>query len=139
MADLSVTAASVLASSQAQIERSYNAGATLTAGQAVYLNSSNLWVANDANIAAAGAIATKRGIALNGAANGQPIAVVLSDPGFTPGATLTVGQTYAVSANAAMIAPISDLTTGDYPQLLFIATSTTVANMQPFAGGTIKP
>jgi len=136
MAALSITAANVLATLPNSATE-YKAGATITAGQPLYYDTATATVkladTNDA---------TKIpciGISLNGASSGQPVAVVSQDDAFTPGATLTVGQTYCVGTTAGSIVPISDLTTGDYPQILFVATTATVAKLNIIAGTGVKP
>lgn len=131
MSDLSITAASVVAGSGANIDRTSNAGETITAGQAVYLAASGKWMKADNNSATALARVAK-GIALNGAALDQPLAVLKSGP-VTIGATLTAGVAYYLSGTAGGICPVADLTTGMYPEIMGIATSTTVLNvdMQP--------
>lgn len=127
MSDLSVTAASVVQGTGAGIDRTANAGETITAGQAVYKAATGKWMKADNN--AGTAIArTPQGIALNGAALDQPLAVQKSGP-ITIGATLTAGVAYYLSGTAGGICPVGDLTTGMYPTILGIATSTTVLDV----------
>lgn len=136
MADLSVTAANVIASANAVILRQYNAGAAITAGQIVYLDANSKWQLMDANAAATGNHPDNiRGVALGGGANNQPIAVATKDSWFTPGATLGNGIAYYASPNAGGIAPVADLAAGNYPTVLGIARSTTVLNLDPTASG----
>lgn len=136
MADLSVTAANVVASANAVVLKQYNAGATIAAGDVVYLDSNNKWQLMDANASATGNDpANTRGIALGGAANNQPIAVVTKDSYFTPGATLSNGIAYYASPNAGKIAPVADLGAGNYPTVLGIARSTSILNLNPTASG----
>jgi hypothetical protein len=141
MADLSITAASVLASSSGIIERRFTYGATVTAGQQLYLNSSNQWVPGDSNAAVTGnGVTDTNGISLNGGASGQPADVLIKDlGGLTLGATLTVGQTYVRSSTAGGIAPISDLTSLDYTVILGVAKTAALLIFQPLAGGAAKP
>lgn len=114
MADLTITAANVLKGTGAIISTA-NAGETITQGQPVYINSSDKEAYRadaDASLAAAAAV----GIALNSASNGQPIK-------YQTGGTITLGTgtegvVYCVSATAGGIAPVSDLTTGDYVTIL---------------------
>lgn len=136
MTALSVTAASVLASNAAR-RKTGVAGATITAGQALYADASasNTLKLADANASAA--TANPVGIALHGASSGQPLAYVEEDPDFTPGATLTVGTVYVLDATAGGIAPVADLTTGWYPNVLFIATTTTKAVMKMVHGTVV--
>lgn len=138
MADISITAASVLASASATIRREYNFGyASATAGQHVYLDSSNLWQKVDANVSATGnGVTDLVGITLNGGGIGQPAVVVTSDPGFTPGGTLTNGSTVYSSNTAGGITHDVPVT-GVYPRSLGIPKSTTVMVLNPTASGVV--
>jgi hypothetical protein len=125
---LSITVASVAPHtgtvSPSVIERG-TAGATITAGQAIYLDSAtNTLKLADAD--ASLATAYGKGIALHGSLSGQPLSYV-SGGFFTPGATLTKGAVYGVSATAGGIDLMSDLTTNAHPCILFYAISTSVA------------
>lgn len=123
MADLSITAANVVASTT-NIKKG-TAGEAITRGQPVYKTSGGSLMLADNDDTAAKSVAV--GIALNDAASGQPCNYVGEDDTFTPGATLTIGEVYVVSATAGGIAPIGDLTTGDYATSLFIAKTTSTA------------
>lgn len=139
MADLSVTAASVVASSAAVIVNNYNFGATVTAGKAVYLDTSSTWQLLDIDAAVTGnEIATLRGIALNGGASGQPASVCIKDTDFTPGATLTNGLAVYGSNTAGGITSADVPATGTYPVVLGVGKSTTKMNLNPFASGAIR-
>jgi hypothetical protein len=136
MADLSITAASVVAGSGATIDRSKNAGAALTAGQVVYLeSSSSTYKLADCNSATA-EVRTPVGIALHAAASGQPVAVLTKGP-VTIGATLTAGVAYYLSGTAGGIRPVADNTTGDYPAVIGMASSTTVLVVNIQAPGAV--
>lgn len=124
MADLSITAANVLAGSGARSKLG-TAGATITAGKSVYLDTSDSkYKLADCDSATA-AVRSPIGIALNGASDGQPLVVLEQGP-ITIGATMTAGIAYYLSPNAGGICPVADILTGDYPVILGIATSTTV-------------
>lgn len=133
MADLTITAANVLAGSGATI-RAGTSGATITAGQSIYIDSNSKIQLADAD---AQTTAAAKGIALNGASANQPIDYC-SGGDLNLGATLTVGQVYAVSTTAGGIAPVSDLGSGDWPTILGIADAADnlVVNIQ--AGGAAK-
>lgn len=135
MADLSITAASVIASSAAR-RISKAAASTITAGQVVYLNSSGTVAPADANASAA--TAAVLGIAENGGGAGQRISVITADPALVIGATVAVGDILVLSATAGGIAPAADLTTGHYATVLGVAVSTTAINFDPLAAGAIK-
>lgn len=138
MADLTITAASVLAGTNAEIVRG-NAGATITAGQAVYLDTASTgeWLLADSDSATVIARGSARfGIALNGAADGQPLAVQVSGD-ITIGATMTAGTTLYLSDAPGGICPIADLATGDYITLVGVAMSTTVLRIDPLYSGVV--
>lgn len=128
MSALSVTPANVLKGASASTNQGI-AGATITAGQPIYLDSATSTV-KLADADASTTTATVIGIALNGASAGQPISWVTGDGDFTPGATLVSGESYYLGSTAGAINPVGDLATGWYPVLLFIAKSTTKAVMQ---------
>ena len=124
MADLTITAASVLAGANA-VRDSGNAGEAITAGQAVYRSSTtNKWMLADSDSATAEA-KKPTGIALNGAALNQPLAVLKSGD-ITIGATLTAGTAYYLSATPGGICPVADVGAGEDVCLLGLAKSTTV-------------
>lgn len=124
MADLSITAASVLAGTNAIIE-SGRAGETVTAGKVVYKDATTgKYLLADADSGTAAAKAP-RGIALNGAADGQPLSVVRGGD-VAIGATLTAGTAYYLSPVAGGICPLADVASGDNVVLLGLAKSTSV-------------
>lgn len=136
MADLSITAANVLAASGAVIQ-SGTLGATGTAGQVVYLDSSTqkLRLADaDLSVAAAEVV----GILLNGGGDGQPIDYVLSG-GVDVGATLTVGEIYVLSGTAGGIAPEADLASSDWVTVLGVATAADNLKLSIIASGAQVP
>jgi predicted transcriptional regulator len=105
MADLTITAASVVNSS-CQVGHAL-AGETITAGQVVYLNATDGKVYKaqcDGTTAEANAV----GVALNGGAAGQWIAYG-NNGTLVIGATTVKTTTYVLSAAAGGIAPQADL------------------------------
>lgn len=127
MADLTITPANTISGSGAVTEQGI-AGAAVTAGQVVYHDAADgLLKLADCNSATA-AVRSPRGIALHAASIGQPLLIQRSGP-ITLGATLAAGVAYYLSGTAGGVRPVADNTTGDYPVILGIATSTTVLNM----------
>ncbi|MNL47456.1 hypothetical protein D3C87_1702470 [compost metagenome] len=124
MADISVTPSGVVIGSNAVIEHG-TAGATVTAGQVVYKNTATGKYELADNNSAAAAVRQPRGIALNGAANGQPLAIQ-KEGDITIGATLTAGAEYLLSDTPGGICPRADLLTGEYVAVIGLAKSTTV-------------
>jgi hypothetical protein len=128
MADISITAASVIADSSAMISHE-TAGETITAGQVVYRASATGRVSKADNNSGTAEVRSPLGIALNGGAVGQPIAVAKVGP-ITIGATLTAGVTYYLSDTPGGICPVADLTTGEYPVVLGVASSASVLKLR---------
>lgn len=133
MADLSITAANVVAGSNASVTKG-TAGATVTAGQVVYKEaSSGKYKLADAD-SGTEEVRQPDGIALNGAADGQPLSV-LTGGDITIGATVTAGDAYYLSPTAGGIAPLADVLTGDDIVLIGLASSTSVIRVMIFATG----
>lgn len=133
MTDISITAANVIAGTDANVATG-TSGATVTAGQAVYLDSTDSrYKLADSNSGTAAARQPK-GIALNGASAGQPIAVQTSGD-ITIGGTLTAGATYMLSDTPGGICPDADVGSGEYVCLLGVAKSTTVLDLAIQATG----
>lgn len=124
MADLTITAANVISGSGAKTTNG-TAGATITAGQVVYRDGADSKYKLADNDSATAAARNPVGIALNGAANGQPLRVHEEGP-ITIGATMVAGESYYLSGTPGGIAVRADVTTGDDPVLIGVATSTTV-------------
>jgi len=129
MADLTITAASVIAGADS-VQRTKLANATITAGQALYLDTATDRVGLADSDSATAAIRGFYGIALNGGAVGQPI-VVHTRGSITIGATMTATLAYYLSDAPGGICPYADLATGDYVLLIGQATSASVLNVQP--------
>ena len=133
MADVTVTAASVLAGSNARIDHG-RAGATITAGQVVYKeNATGLYKLADSNSATA-EVKTPEGIALNGAANGQPLAVHQGGD-ITIGGTLVAGTAYYLSETPGGIQPAADLGAGELVSQLGIAKTTAILSVNIIPAG----
>ncbi len=134
MADLTITAADVEKTSGRTETRT--AGVAVTAGQLVYVDSSD---SSKAKLADADALATAdlRGVALCDAAADQPVTILL-DGVYNPGATVTVNEIYIVSATAGGIAPIGDLASGDFLGVFGYATADNRITLHVAASGVAK-
>lgn len=127
MVDIVITPTAVLPGANAQTRRG-TAGATITAGDAVYKSSTtNTVLLADSNSATVEA-RTADGIALNGASSGQPVEYQTSGD-MTMNAVLTANTAYFLSDTPGGICPIADIGAGEFLQLLGIAKSTTVLMM----------
>lgn len=136
MADLSITAANVVAGSGAK-KASGTAGASITAGQVVYLEAAtNTYKLADTDSATA-EVRSPAGIALHAAAANQPLTICTAGP-VTIGATVAVGDVYYLSGTAGGLAPLADVAAGDYPCIIGICTSTSVLNVKIHEAGAVK-
>ena len=141
MADITVTAGSVVAGSGAVVIRK-TAGATITAGQVVYKATDGDYELADADVLASAGSVTDResvGIALNGASAGQPLSVQISGT-INPGATTVVGDIYRVSATAGGIASdqVDVMASGDFKTILGVGMSTSAIKMGINVSGVVK-
>jgi hypothetical protein len=119
-ADLTITVANV-ANTSANTQ-SGTAGATLTAGQAVYLDTgtSTIKPCDATNSTKYKCV----GITLHGSLTGQPIVYATGGGSINVGATLTVGSTYYVSKNAAgLLMPTADIVSTNWIFRLGYATA----------------
>ena len=110
MADVSITPANVLKGSDA-LDEDGLAGATIEAGQVVYKDSDSKFQLTDTDSGTAAA-KVAYGIALNGAADGQPLKVQRGGR-ITIGGTLVPGTAYYASETPGGIQPGTDLATED--------------------------
>jgi hypothetical protein len=124
MADLAITAANVVRGAGAKIETGI-AGAVITAGQSVYKDPADgdKFKTADADSITA-AVRTTRGIALNGAANNQPLAVQV-EGSIVIGAAVAVGTIYVQSDVPGGIRPAADNASGDFVTILGVGVSAT--------------
>ena len=137
MAAISITAASVLKSSTGQVSVG-TSGATITAGQSVYIDTSD---SNKIKLADANGTApanTFAGIALNAASSGQPVSYCTNDTsGFTIGATVVAGDTIWLSQTpGGLTKTIGDLS-GGLAIVVGVMLTTTTMNLTPVVGGSV--
>lgn len=129
MADLTITPANVKPVGAAAQTKYVVVGEAVVQGEVVYLNSSdNKHYKADADTSEATSKAV--GIVLTPAAQ-DGYALVQTNGTITPGATMTKGELYCVSATTGKIAPFSDLDSGDWICFLGVASSTSVLVLQP--------
>lgn len=69
---------------------------------------------------------------------GQPGVIVTAGEVTFNNAPFTVGQTYVVSTTAGGIAPISDLSSGDFTTILGVARTTAILDLNIVVGGAAK-
>ena len=128
--DVSITASAVVPSANA-VKRIVTAGATITAGQLVYLDTADVDAAGigKAKLSVcngASALRVIDGIAASSASAGQDVSIVTYDPALVIAASgLTANQILISSATAGGIAPSADLTTGWYLTVIGVVKSGT--------------
>ena len=123
MANLSITAANVIADADGLRTETGIAGTTLTAGVVVVYNpSTRKWDAADADLPIL--LTDKVGICLTTSSLDQPVTVQLGGT-LAIGATVAAGVEYAISATIGLIAAEADITSGKYKTRLAQGISTT--------------
>lgn len=137
MADLIITATQIVPGSDAQLAYG-TAGATITAGQVVYLDSTaNTWKLFDANDSTL--YTNVPGIALNGCSSTQALTVQTGGSlTLGAGAAPTLGLIYIASATAGGIAPSADLASGWMCVILGVGGATNTLKMRVYNSGSIK-
>lgn len=133
MADLSITAANVVAQAGA-ITDVATFGATVTAGQMIYKDTADASLKLADNNSATAAARTPLGMALNGGAAGQPCKFI-KEGDVAVGTILTAGVAYYLSDTPGGICPVADLASGEYPTVIGIAISTSVLRIKINASG----
>lgn len=137
MADITITAASVVPGSDANVIQG-TAGETITAGMAVYYNSTtSKWLKAQCDGTAVEAGSGGVGIALTGSSNNQSINVQIAGS-VTIGGTVVATTPYIVSATAGGICPYADLASSQYATFLGYASTTGIIVMARNATGVTK-
>jgi len=127
MADISITATNVKANATALIDQGQVAGAAIAAGEIVYKEAASGKCKLADNDAVAAEIRSAYGMALNGAADGQPLNVAKNGSEINLGsAVLTVGTDYYLSGTPGKICPRADVTSGDDPVRIGWAKTTAI-------------
>lgn len=122
MADLAPTAADVVAAEGEVSKTEQVAGATIAAGDWLYMDTANDNVMKLAQADGTALEATVYGVALNSASTGQPVLVARSgDIDF--GCVLTVAAVYILSATAGKICPVADLASSSYCSIVGVGTA----------------
>lgn len=138
MADVSVTGASVIPASGSLVQ-AVTAGATVTAGQVVYKDTSdsNQYKPADSDAAAS---AVGAGIAITDAEDEQPFVICTQgDLAVGTAGCVSIGTPYVVSSNAGGIAPFADAGSANYITHLGIATLDTTITLRVQSSGVAIP
>jgi hypothetical protein len=127
MAAISVTPGNVLFVDGERVN-GYLAGATITAGMAVYVDTAGLvQIGTNATSAGSGVASPLVGIALNGGSSGQPIQVLRSGGTVNIGGTAAVGKQYCLGTAGGII-PVDDIAGTEFVTQL--AVGITAANLK---------
>ncbi len=136
MADLSITPANVVPGSDAVIVKGATAGATITAGDSIYIDAADRGKIKPCDADAA-ASAVCAGIALNGASDNQPVSYQ-SGGSLTIGATVVIGVSYYVTPNAGGLGVWAEVLSADYATLVCIGKSVSVVMLALTVTGAVK-
>ena len=128
MAAITVTAGSVVPGSDANVATGF-AGATITAGQVLYIDTANSNVLKLAQCDGTALEATVAGIALNGASSGQVVNYIKGGT-VTIGGTTVAGTMYGVGTTAGDIIPHADIATTNKVSYVGYATTTGILSVQ---------
>lgn len=132
MADISISASTIIPSANATLVTNVNAGASLTRATPVYLDTAtNTWKVCDVSNTVKDNFG---GLVCDDAANGQPVVVVTKDPALQLIGAVAPGDTVWLSATG-LTKTIGDLTTGWRIWALGVATATGILNLNPTKGG----
>lgn len=142
MAVLSITAGSVIWSGGTAPKR-VKAGATITPGQVLYLDSADgEHKIADADDSTKDDIA---GIALTAGYDGADMLIAQNGAIMNIGATTVAGTNYCASSSTAAggaaggISPVADLGTGDFNRPLFVGSGTGAVTLVIDNNGAVKP
>jgi hypothetical protein len=126
------TPISVLPSDRA-ILRTCTGGATIVAGDALYMDTDNTC---KLAIATGGATsAALLGIAINNGASGQKISYAAWDPALVTGFVVAVGELYVVSGVAGRISDVGGLVSGSTTSIVGIGQTATTIFLNPINTG----
>jgi hypothetical protein len=131
MADIAITATAFIPSANATVIQGI-AGATLTRGQPVYLDS----VSGTYKLYVGTSVTTDglAGLVCEDVASGQPCLILTKDPALVLGGTLVTGDTVWTSVSG-LTKTFADLVSTWRIWVAGVATSSTVMNFLPVKGG----
>jgi hypothetical protein len=136
MPAITITPANVVAGASADFFQGY-AGAQVTAGMAVYEDPNDHKLRGADADGGAGA-ANVKGIALHGAADGQPLRVQTGGV-ISIGGTTVVGEQYALGETAGAIVPATELALGSFVTLIGVGASNNTLKLAIAASGQPAP
>lgn len=126
MAALTISATGVKPTSTTTLQ-TVTAGATITAGMAVYSDATDSGDYKPANADTLASAAVK-GIAMCGASDGQKLVIATGGDITLTGTTMAVGVTYFLHTTGGGIGLLSELAAGAFPT--FVGHATTATNLK---------
>lgn len=136
MADLTITAANVIPDAGARIT-THMAAVAISPAQAVYELAGDEQKVGLYDADGTGEVKKLYGLALNSAAVGQPVAVMIGGT-LTVGATVVAGTIYLGSDTPGGIRPAADLNSGDVVGVLGVGISTSKIALHIWNTGATK-
>ena len=126
MVDISITNTAILNGGDIQWEAKGVAGATIAAGDVLYIDTANSNILKLAQNDGTALEATIAGVALCDAVATQPVVYLKSGGTLTLNAVATAGETYIASNTAGGIAPVADISTNIVSYLGYGSATTTI-------------
>jgi tellurite resistance protein TehA-like permease len=112
-------------------------GATIVVGNSLYQDTvDQKWKLCDSNSTLA--VGTLKGIAFTAGVDGDYGLIAISGSVIMVGSTLVVGDTYGVGQTPGSVVPMADLVTGDYVNIVGVASTATKMDLGIKATGIIK-
>lgn len=136
MAAITVTPGSVLRV-DGDVATGYLAGATITAGMAVYVDTNGaVQIGTNATSVGSGYGSKLVGVALNGGSSGQPIEILKTGGTINIGGTVAIGKQYCMGTAGAFI-PVDDIAGSEYVTSLGIGLTAANIKLGVNASGAI--
>jgi hypothetical protein len=136
MPAIAITPASVVAGADADFFQGY-AGATITAGMAVYEDAQDHKL-RGADCDGGARAANVKGIALHGASAGQPLRVQTAGR-LSIGGTTVSGATYALGSTAGAIVPVAEVGVSSFMTIIGVGGTNNTLNIDIAASGQVTP
>jgi len=137
LAEITITASAVAPIANSTIQAEYNAGATIAAGQFVYIDTANSNVLKLAQGDGTTLESTVAGMALSSGSTGQPIKIAIGGT-VTIGAVVAAGVFYFLSSTAGNMELFTDVASTEKTVLVGFATTTSILDLRIIITGIAK-
>lgn len=136
MPAIAITSTSVVAGADADFFQGY-AGATITAGMAVYEDAQDHKL-READCDGGARAASVKGIALHGASDGQPLRIQIAGT-VAIGGTTVVGAPYALGATPGTITDAADVGAGSFYTAIGVGAANNTLKLAIAPSGQVVP